>query len=115
VDRTSGRLTPLISHRVTARGVETLRREGLMPFVDGPVGVCSSPVTVVATFVVWLLRNRPLPPARAPRERSQYRSRGAGSGGAGSAGVETRHRPDEDALGDDWGPGAAGPRPPVRL
>lgn len=85
-----------------------------MPYVSGPVGVLLVAGAVAATFVVWLLRDRSY---RGPRLH-------------GDAGVDRKEleaaerevreldasqRPDEDVLGDDWGPGSARPRPPVRL
>ena len=85
-----------------------------MPVVSGPVGTLLVAGAVVAAFVVWLVR----------------RPRHAGPRLVGHDGIdrdeleaaerevrelESGRRPDEGFEGDDWGPGAAKPRPPVRL
>jgi hypothetical protein len=86
-----------------------------MPFVGGPVGVLLVAGTVATTFVVWLLRARRYPGPRLhggdsgiDREELEAAEREVRE-------LEAHQRPDEDVLGDDWGPGAARPRPPVRL
>jgi hypothetical protein len=85
-----------------------------MPFVDGPVGVLLVAGTVVAAFVIWLLRRERYPGPRLhgdpgiDREELEAAEREVRE-------LESSQRPDDDVLGDDWGPGAARPRPPVRL
>lgn len=86
-----------------------------MPYVSEPVGVLLVAGTVAAAFVVWLVRQRRYPGPRLhgsepaiDREELEEAEREVRD-------LETHQRPDEDVLGDDWGPGAARPRPPVRL
>jgi hypothetical protein len=85
-----------------------------MPFVSGPVGVLLVAGTVATTFVVWLLRVRRYPGPRLhgdsgiDQEELEAAEREVRELG-------TDRRPDEDVLGDDWGPGTTRPRPPVRL
>src|SRR5262249_60260919 len=86
----------------------------LMPFVSGPVGVLLVAGTVATTFLVWLLRDRRYPGPRL------HGDSGIDQEELEAAEQEVRdlradQRPDEDVLGDDWGPRAARPRPPVRL
>ena len=85
-----------------------------MPLVTGPVGTLLVAGAAVAARGVWGVR-RPRPPG--PR-------RGGGDGidreelEAAEREVrelESRQRPEDGFEGDDWGPGAAQPRPPVRL
>ena len=85
-----------------------------MPIVSGPVGTLLVAVAVVAAVGVWLVR-RP----RHPGPRL------VGSDGIDRHELEAAERevrelesgrqPEDGFEGDDWGPGAARPRPPVRL
>lgn len=85
-----------------------------MPLVTGPVGTLLVAGAVVAAFVVWLVR-RPRHPGprlvghdgidRDELEAAEQEVRE----------LESGRRPEEGFEGDDWGPGAAKPRPPVRL
>ena len=85
-----------------------------MPYVSGPVGVLLVAGVVAATFVVWLLRDRRYPGPRlhgdegVDRDELEAAEREVRE-------LDSGQRPDEDFLGDDWGPGSARPRPPVRL
>ncbi|HEX6107705.1 MAG TPA: hypothetical protein VFZ26_19120 [Gemmatimonadales bacterium] len=84
-----------------------------MPFIAGPIGVLLVAGVLLLALVVWLLRERKYP---GPRLH--------GDAGIDREELEEAERevreldpppPDDDRLGDDWGPGAARPRPPVRL
>ncbi len=85
-----------------------------MPLVSGPVGTLLVAGAVVVALVVWLVRG---PRHRGPRL--------VGDDGIDRAELEaaerevreqeSHRRPEDDFQGDDWGPGAARPRPPVRL
>jgi hypothetical protein len=85
-----------------------------MPYVSGPVGVLLVAGALLVTFAVWLLRDRRHPGPRLygddtiDEEELEAAEREVRE-------LETHQRPDEDVLGDDWGPGTARPRPPVRL
>ena len=81
--------------------------------VGGPVEVLLIAAVLLAALVVWLRRRRHYPGPRLhgaeeiDREELEQAER------------EVRELdqlpPGEDRTGDDWGPGAAPPRPPVRL
>jgi hypothetical protein len=85
-----------------------------MPIIEGPVSSLLVAVTVVAAFGLWLVRR---PRHRGPRL--------VGSDGIDREELEaaerevrelqSAQRPEDGFEGEDWGPGAAKPRPPVRL
>lgn len=84
-----------------------------MPIIDGPVGVMLVGAVLLVALAVWLLRDRRHP---GPRLHGQS---GIDREELEAAEQEVRdlppEPPDEERPGDDWGPGAARPRPPVRL
>ena len=86
-----------------------------MPYVSGPVGVLLVAGAVATTFVVWLLRSRRYPGPRLYGEESGIDQEELEAAEREVRELEAHPRPDDDVLGDDWGPGAARPRPPVRL
>ena len=86
-----------------------------MPFVGGPVGVLLVAGAVATSFVVWLLRGRRYPGPRLHGEGSGIDHEELEAAERELKELGSHQRPDEDVLGDDWGPGAARPRPPVRL
>ena len=85
-----------------------------MPDVSGGLATLLVAGVSVAALVVWLIR-RPRPPG--PRL--------VGEDGIDKEELEAAERevreldggrqPEDGYEGDDWGPGAARPRPPVRL
>jgi hypothetical protein len=85
-----------------------------MPFVSGPVGILLVAGAVLAAVVVWMVRPRRHPGPRLvghdgiDRDELEAAEREVRE-------LETGQRPEEGLEGDDWGPGAARPRPPVRL
>ena len=85
-----------------------------MPFVSGPVGTLLIAATVAAAVIGWLMRPRKHPGPRLvgsdgiDREELEAAEREVRE-------LEAGHRPEEGFEGDDWGTGAARPRPPVRL
>jgi hypothetical protein len=85
-----------------------------VPFVSGPVGTLLIAATVAAALIGWLMRPRKHPGPRLvgsdgiDREELEAAEREVRE-------LEAGHRPEEGFEGDDWGTGAARPRPPVRL
>jgi len=85
-----------------------------VPLVSGPVSSLLVAGAVVAAFVVWLLRRPRHPGPRLvgddgiDREELEAAEREVRE-------LESGRQPEDGFEGDDWGPGAARPRPPVRL
>jgi hypothetical protein len=82
-------------------------------FVGGPLGGLLVAVVLLVAVWLWLRRGRRYPGPRL-----------LGQEGIDREALEEAERevrdlptlpPGEDRTGDDWGPGAARPRPPVRL
>lgn len=85
-----------------------------MPIVGGGVEAVIVSVALVVTLAIWLVRRRrPYPGPRLlddaidrdALERAEREVRD----------LDARQRPEDGFESDDWGPGAARPRPPVRL
>ena len=85
-----------------------------MVFVSGPIGILLVAVAAVAAVVVWLVRPRRHPGPRLvgddgiDRDELEAAEREVRE-------LESGQRSEDRLEGDDWGPGAARPRPPVRL
>ena len=86
-----------------------------MPFVAGPVGVLLVAGAVATTFVIWLLRDRRYPGPRLHGDGDGIDREELEAAEREIRELDTYRRPEDDAWGDDWGPGAARPRPPVKL
>jgi len=85
-----------------------------MPFFAGPVPTLLVVAVLIVALVLWLLRDRRHPGPRL------YGTDGIDQEELEEAEREVRELeagrgPDEEALGDDWGPGTGRPRPPTRL
>ncbi len=80
-----------------------------------PVGTLLVAGAVSAALLVWVLR-----PRRHPGPRLHGGGDGIDREELEAAELEVRDlgsgvKEGDDVLGDDWGPGTARPRPPVRL
>ena len=85
-----------------------------MPIIGGAVETVLVTAVLVVALLVWLRRDRRHPGPRL------HGSDGIDREVLEEAEQEVRDleasaRTDEERRGDDWGPGAARPRPPVRL
>jgi hypothetical protein len=80
----------------------------------GPLGILLVAAMVLAAVVGWLIRRPRHPGPRLvgddgiDRDELEAAEREVRE-------LETGQRPEDGFEGDDWGPGAAQPRPPVRL
>jgi hypothetical protein len=85
-----------------------------MPYFIGPVPVVLLTGVLLLALLFWLLRDRRYPgprlygPEEIDRDELEEAEREVRELEAGSV-------PDEESLGDDWGPGTGRPRPPTRL
>jgi hypothetical protein len=85
----------------------------VIPLIGGPVGVVLVAGVLILALVVWLVRDRRHPGPRLlghdgiDRDELEEAEREVRD--------MERREADEELPGDDWGPGAARPRPPVRL
>ena len=85
-----------------------------MPLIGGPVPAIFLAAVLIVGLVLWLVRERRYPGPRLhgeegiDREELEAAEREVRELEAGAI-------PDEERPGDDWGPGAARPRPPTRL
>lgn len=87
-----------------------------MPFVGGLAEGLFVALALVVAVIVWLVRGRRRYPGprlvggtdridRAELEEAERQVRE----------LDADHRSDDDVPGDDWGPGTARPKPPMRL
>jgi hypothetical protein len=85
-----------------------------MPLIGGPVPAIFLAAVLIVGLLLWLVRDRRYPGPRLhgedgiDREELEEAERDVRE-------LETGPIPEEERPGDDWGPGAARPRPPTRL
>jgi hypothetical protein len=85
-----------------------------MEFIGGGIGVLLVAGVLLFAVFVWLLRDRRYPGPRLhghdgiDRDELDAAEREVRK-------LDDRRSPDEERPGDDWGPGAVHPRPPVNL
>jgi hypothetical protein len=85
-----------------------------MPLITGPVGTVLVALAVVVALIIWLRRDRRYPGPRLygddgiDREELEQAEREVRD-------LDPEQRPEDGFMGEDWGPGAARPRPPQRL
>ena len=85
-----------------------------MPIISEPFGTLLIAFVAIVALVLWLRRDRSYPGPRLhddegiDREELERAEREVRD-------LEPGHRPEDGFEGDDWGPGAGRPRPPVRL
>ncbi len=86
----------------------------MMELIGGGIGVYLIAAVLLLGLAVWLFRDRRHPGPRLhgddgiDREELEAAEREVRD-------LDDRRSPDEERPGDDWGPGAAHPRPPVNL
>ncbi len=85
-----------------------------MPLINGPLGTLLVALAAIIALIIWLRRDRRYPGPRLhgeegiDREELEEAEREVRE-------LDARHRPEDEFLGDDWGPGVGKPRPPERL
>ncbi|HWN18176.1 MAG TPA: hypothetical protein VNO19_04590 [Gemmatimonadales bacterium] len=84
-----------------------------MPMISGPVQTLLVAVVAIIALVLWLRRDRTyrgprLADDEIDREQLEAAEREVRD-------LDSKARPEDGFLGDDWGPGASRPRPPERL
>lgn len=85
-----------------------------MPLVSGPIGILLVAGAVLAAVIVWLVRPRRHPGPRLVGDDGIDRDE-LEAAEQEVRELESGQRPEDGFESDDWGPGAARPRPPVRL
>lgn len=85
-----------------------------MPIVSGAVGTLLVAGAALAALIAWLLRPRR---PRGPRlvEEDDIDREALEAAEREVRELESGRRPEDGFETDDWGPGTARPRPPVRL
>jgi hypothetical protein len=86
-----------------------------MPFVSGPVGTLLVGIAALVALALWLLRDRSYPGPRLQSDGDGIDREELEQAEREVRDLETRRKPEEGFLGDDWGPGAGRPRPPEHL
>jgi hypothetical protein len=85
-----------------------------MPLVSGPIGILLVAGAVLAAVIMWLVRPRRHPGPRLVGDDGIDRDE-LEAAEQEVRELESGQRPEDGFESDDWGPGAARPRPPVRL
>lgn len=86
-----------------------------MPMVSGPVGTLLVALVALIALVIWLRRDRSYPGPRLEPNDDGIDHEELEAAEREVRDLEPDHRPEDGFEGDDWGPGAGRPRPPVRL
>jgi hypothetical protein len=82
--------------------------------INGSFGTLLVALVALVALIIWLRRDRSYPGPRLhgddgiDREELEQAEREVRE-------LDARQRPEDNFLGDDWGPGAGRPRPPERL
>lgn len=84
-----------------------------MPMISGPVQTLLVAVVAIIALVLWLRRDRSYPGPRSTDDEIDREELEAAEREVRD--LDPKARPEDGFLGDDWGPGAARPRPPERL
>jgi hypothetical protein len=87
-----------------------------MPVIGGVAEWLFVTVVLVIAVIAWLVRGRPrYPGPRLVGKRDDIDMEELEEAERELRELSADHRPDDDITGDDWGPGTARPKPPVRL
>jgi beta-lactam-binding protein with PASTA domain len=87
-----------------------------MPVIGGLAEGLIVAVALVVAVILWLIRGRrQYPGPRLLGENAEIDQDELEDAEREVRELDSDHRPDDDVAGDDWGPGTARPRPPVRL
>jgi hypothetical protein len=85
-----------------------------VPIVSSPIGVLLVAGIALAALLLWLIRRPRHPGPRLLGDDGIDREE-LEAAEAEVRDLESGRLPEDGFEGDDWGPGAARPRPPVRL
>jgi hypothetical protein len=83
--------------------------------ITGPIGTILVAAAAIIAFIIWLRRDRSYPGPRLHSDDEGIDREALEQAEREVRELDTRQRPEEGFMGDDWGPGAARPRPPQRL
>jgi len=86
-----------------------------MSIVSWPVGTFLIALLALFGLVLWFTRGRRYPGPRLESEDDGIDREELEAAEREVRDLESRRQPDDGFEGDDWGPGAARPRPPERL
>lgn len=86
-----------------------------MPIITEPVGTIIVASAAMVALIIWLRRDRTYPGPRLHSEDEGIDREELEQAEREVRDLGTHQRPEDDFLGDDWGPGAGRPRPPERL
>ncbi len=86
-----------------------------MPMVSGPVATLLVALAALIALLLWLRRDRSYPGPRLEANDDGIDHEELEAAEREVRDLEPGHRPEDGFEGDDWGPGAARPRPPIRL
>jgi hypothetical protein len=84
-----------------------------MPLITGPLGTLLVAFAAIVALIIWLRRDRSYPGPRLHDDQIDREELEQAEREVRDLGMH--QRPEDGYPGDDWGPGASGPRPPERL